>query len=132
MADTARLRVLIADDYPPMAAALERVVSLDCDVVGRLTDGSSLLAETKRLQPDILLLDLRLPNVNSLSACEEIRRVIPGTRVIILTGGLNPNLRQRVLAAGASAFIDKAAPQDLLTAIANTQSSRSDERRDGK
>jgi two-component system invasion response regulator UvrY len=132
MADTARLRVLIADDYPPMAAALERVVSFDCDVVGRLTDGSLLLAETKRLQPDILLLDLRLPNVNSLSACEEIRSLIPRTRVIILTGGLNPDLRPRVLAAGASAFIDKAAPQDLLTAIANTQSSRSDERRDGK
>src|SRR5215467_8616037 len=124
MADTSRLRVLIADDYAPMAAALERIVSLDCDVVGRLTDGSSLLAETKRLQPDILLLDLRLPNVNSLSACEEIRRVIPGTRVIILTGGLNPNLRQRVLAAGASAFIDKAAAQDLLTAIADAHGSR--------
>lgn len=106
-----------------MAAALERVVSLDCDVVGRLTDGNSLLAETKRLQPDILLLDLHLPNVNSLSACEEIRRTIPRTRVIVLTGGLNPNLRPRVLAAGASAFIDKAASQDLLRAIADTQRS---------
>jgi len=93
MADTARLRVLIADDHALMATALERVVSLDSDVVGRLTDGSSLLAETKRLQPDILLLDLHLPNINSLSACEEIRRIIPCTRVIILTGGLNPNLR---------------------------------------
>ena len=121
MADTPRLRVLIADDSAPMATALERVVSVDCDVVGRLTDGSSLLAETKRLQPDILLLDLHLPNVNSLSACEEIRRMIPSTRVIILTGGLNPYLRPMVLAAGASAFIDKGAPQDLLTAIADTQ-----------
>jgi len=123
MADTARLRVLIADDHALMATALERVVSLDSDVVGRLTDGSSLLAETKRLQPDILLLDLHLPNINSLSACEEIRRIIPCTRVIILTGGLNPNLRPRVLAAGAFAFIDKAAPQDLLTAIADMQGS---------
>lgn len=132
MADTPRLRVLIADDSAPMATALERVVSLDCDVVGRLTDGSSLLAETKRLQPDILLLDLNLPNINSLSACEEIRRRIPCARVIILTGGLNPDLRPRVLAAGATAFIDKAAPQDLLTAIADTQGSRSDQLRDGK
>jgi len=121
MADSSRLRVLIADDYAPMAGALERLVSLDCDVVGRLTDGRSLLAETKRLQPDILLLDLYLPNVDSLSACEEIRRMIPCTRVIVLTGGLDPDLRPRVLAAGASAFIDKsAAPRDLLTAIADT------------
>src|SRR5262245_9292781 len=104
MADTGRLRVLIADDYAPMVTALERVVSLNCDVVGRLTDGRSLLAETKRLHPDILLLDLHLPNVNSLSACEEIRRMIPCTRVIILTGGLDPDLRPSVLAAGAFAF----------------------------
>ena len=115
-----------------MATALERIVSLNCDVIGRLTDGSSLLAETKRLQPDILLLDLHLPSVNSLSACAEIRRMIPGTRVIILTGGLNPSLRPTMLAAGASAFIDKAVPQDLLTAIADTQGSRRDELRDGK
>jgi two-component system invasion response regulator UvrY len=121
MADTSRLRVLIADDYAPIATALERVVSLNCDVVGRLADGRSLLAETKRLQPDVLLLDLHLPNVNSLSACEEIRRMIPGTKVIIVTGGLDPDLRRSVLAAGASAFIDKAAPHDLLTAIADTQ-----------
>ena len=80
MADTARLRVLIADDYAPMATALERLVSLDCDVVGRLTDGSSLLVEAKRLQPDILLLDLHLPNVNSLSVCKEIRRMAISTR----------------------------------------------------
>lgn len=123
MADTARLRVLIAEDSASMATALERVVSLDCDVVGRLTDGSSLLAETKRLQPDILLLDLHLPNVNSLLACEEIRRKTPCTKVIILTGGLNPDLRPKVLAAGAVAFIDKGAPQELLAVIANTQGS---------
>jgi len=124
MADTARLRVLIADDYAPMVTALERVVCLDCDVVGRLSDGGSLLAETKRLQPDVLLLDLHLPNVNSLSACEEIARMNPCTKIIVLTGGLDPDLRSRVLAAGASAFIDKtAAPEDLLTAIADTRRS---------
>src|SRR5262245_20037854 len=125
MTDTSRLRVLIADDHAPMAAALARIVSSDCDVVGRVTDGSSLLAETKRLQPDILLLDLFLPDVNSLSACEEIRRMIPCTSVIILTGGLEPDLRPSVLAAGASAFLDKAAAsQHLLTAIADTQARR--------
>jgi two-component system, NarL family, invasion response regulator UvrY len=116
-----RLRVLIADDYGPMVAALERLVSLDCDVVGRLADGMSLLAETKRLQPDVLLLDLNLPSIDSLWACQEIRRTTPSTKVIVLTGGLDPNLRPQVLAAGASAFIEKsAAPRELLAAIAQT------------
>ena len=57
MTDPPRLRVLIADDYEPIVAALERLVSLDSDVVGRLADGMSLLAETTRLQPDVVLLD---------------------------------------------------------------------------
>lgn len=117
--DAPRPRVLIADDSAPVVAALERLVASDCDIVGRLTDGSSLLAETTRLQPDILLLDLHLPGVNSLSACEDIRRLSSHTRVIVVTGGLNPDLRRWVLAAGATAFIDKAAPQELLAAIAD-------------
>ena len=121
IADAARLRILIADDYAPMVLALERLVSLDCDVVGRLADGRSLLAETKRLRPDVLLLDLNLPNVNSLWACEEIRRTMPATKVIVLTGGLDPHLRPHVLAAGASAFIEKsAAPHELLAALGDT------------
>ena len=121
MTDPPRLRVLIADDYGPMVAALERLVSLDCDVVGRLADGTSLLAETKRLRPDVVLLDLNLPGIDSLWACQEIRRTAPSTKVIVLTGGLDPHLRPSVLAAGASAFMEKsAAPRELLAAIAQT------------
>ena len=117
-----RVRILIADDYGPMVAALERIVSFDCEVVGRTADGLSLLAETKRLQPDVLLLDLNLPGIDSLGACREIKRTTPSTRVIVLTGGLDPDLRPDVLAAGASAFIEKsAAPDELLAAIARTQ-----------
>ena len=119
-----RLRVLIADDYAPITLALDRVVSMTCDVVGKLADGTALLDETKRLQPDILLLDLNLPNVNSLVACAEIRRTMPATKVIVLTGGLDPLLRGDVLAAGASAFLDKgAAPELLLAAMDAAQQS---------
>ena len=122
MTDVLRLRVLIADDYAPFVAALERVISHDWDIVGRLADGTSLLAETTRLQPDVLLLDLNLPNLNTLWACQELRRTAPSTKVIVLTGALDPVLRRDVLAAGASAFIDKSAvPSELLTAIADTQ-----------
>ena len=113
-----RLRVLIADDYAPMVTALERLVSLDCEVVGRLADGARLIAEVTRLQPDVLLLDLNLPGVNCLQACAEIRRQVPATRVIVLTGGVDPHLRAEVLGAGAAAFIEKnTAPEDLLAAI---------------
>ena len=122
MANTPRLRVLIADDYAPMLASLERIVSLECDVVGRLTDGQTLIVETRRLQPDVLLLDLNLPNVDTLWACREIGRTTPRTRVIVLTGGLDSYIRRAVLAAGASAFIDKsAASEELIAAITDPQ-----------
>ena len=75
------------------------------------------------MNPAVCLLDLNLPNVNSLWACEEIRRTTPSTKVIVLTGGLDPGIRGDVLAAGASACLEKsAAPHELLTAINDTQS----------
>ena len=122
MAHRARLRILIADDYAPIMIALERIVSLDHEVVGQVADGASLLAETERLRPDVVLLDLNLQNVNSLQACAVIRHTTPATKVIVLTGAVDPDLRQDVLAAGASAFLGKAgSPGDLLTAIADSQ-----------
>ena len=125
MPKAARLRVLIADDYAPMVAALERLVSIECDVVGKIADGAALLAETGRLLPDVLLLDLNLPNIDSLWACQQIKNAMPSTKVIVLTGGLDPNLRRNVLDAGASAFMEKsAAPRELLAAITGTQELR--------
>ena len=122
MAEPKRLRVLIADDYLPMAVALQRLLSVHCDVVGTVADCGSLMEATKRLDPDIVLLDLNLPSGSSLVACQDITRTAPHTRVIVLTGGLDSTLRPHVLAAGASAFIDKSAVRhELLAAIARTQ-----------
>ena len=55
---------MIADDYPDMVKAVSRVLAQDCDVVGTVADGSALLDAAERLQPDVILLDLSLPNAN--------------------------------------------------------------------
>lgn len=111
--------MLIADDYPPMVVALTRLLSTSCEVVASAADCSSLLHATKRLQPDAVVVDLNLRGGNSLLACEEITRTHPNTRVIVLTGGLDLTIRPHVLAAGASAFLDKnAIATELLSAIA--------------
>ena len=111
-------RVLIADDCPPLVCALKRLVSLSCDVIGTVSNCSALLDATRRFEPDVVVVDLNLPGGNSLVACEEITRMRPATRVIVVTGGLDPSVRPYVLAAGASAFIDKmAAADELLAAI---------------
>jgi CheY-like chemotaxis protein len=67
-----RPRVLLADDYPDMVKAVSRLLAVDCEIVGSVTDGSALLQAAQRLQPDVIVLDVNLPNVLSLEACREI------------------------------------------------------------
>ena len=103
-----RPRVLLADDYPAFIAAIGRLLALhDFDVVGSVKDGAELLQEAVRVQPDVIVLDLFMPNVNGLAACRELRRLIPQTPIVVLTAEVDATIRQQVLAAGAFAFITK-------------------------
>ena len=75
---TTRPRVLLADDYPDILKAVARLLALDCEVVGTVADGGALLEAAQRLQPDVIVLDLSLPNVDGLEACRQIARAHPG------------------------------------------------------
>ena len=112
-----RPRVLLADDYPDMVKAVSRLLALDCEIVGSVADGSDLLETAHRLQPDVVVLDVHLPNVRSVEACREITRVNPGTKVIMFTILDDPNVSQAFFEAGASAFVSKLASVDLLATI---------------
>ena len=112
-----RPRVLLADDYPDMVKAVSRLLALDCEIVGSVADGSALLETAHRLQPDVVVLDVNLPNVHSLEACREITRVNPEMKVIMFTAMEDPELSRRFLAAGASAFLSKIASVELLLTI---------------
>ena len=112
-----RPRVLLADDYPDIVNALSRLLELDCEIVGIVADGSALLQEVQRLQPDVIVLDVNLPNVHSLAACREITRVNPTTKVIMFTAMADPAVSQAFFEAGASAFVSKMAARDLPSII---------------
>ena len=112
-----RPRVLLADDYPEMVKAVGRLLALDCDVVGSVADGGALLEAAQRLQPDVIVLDLNLPNVHGLEACRQITQVNPEMKVIVFTALNDPDVRERCFAVGASAFVSKLASVDLLSAI---------------
>lgn len=121
-----RPRVLLADDYPAMVTAVSRLLSLDCDVVGTVEDGSALLEAVQRLQPDLVVLDLNLPDLSGLEACRQITHAYPQTKVIVFTAVTDPEVRQRSLAVGASAFVSKLAPvNDLLSAIKSVSAAKS-------
>ena len=106
--------MLLADDYPDMVKAVSRLLAQDCDVVGSVADGSELLEAAQRLQPDVIVLDLNLPNVDGLDACRQITQAFPEIRVILFTAMSDADVSQRLLGAGASAFVSKLAPVDSL------------------
>jgi DNA-binding NarL/FixJ family response regulator len=111
--------VLLADDHPGFVAAIGRLLARDgYEVVGSVGDGARLLEEAARLQPDVIVLDLFMPGMNGIDACRALTRLIPRTRIIVLTAEHDAEVRQVALAAGASAFIEKlAVGTDLLPAV---------------
>ena len=109
-----RPRVLLAEDHPGVAKAVCRVLALDCDVVGSVADGSAVLEAAQRLQPDVIVVDLNLPNVNGLEACRRITHVNPEAKVIVFSAMDDPAVTQRCFEVGASAFVYKGAGDGAL------------------
>jgi CheY-like chemotaxis protein len=110
--------VLLAEDHAELAKAVSRVLVLDCDVVGNVPDGGAVLDAAQRLQPDVIVLDLNIHNVNGLEVCRQLTHSNLQSKIIVFTAMDEPGLRQRCFEAGASAFVPKM-PGDgqLLSAI---------------
>ena len=123
--DPSRLRVPIADDHPGIVKSLSRLLALDYDVVGSVTNGSGLLEAAERLRPDVVVLDLSLRDVESLEACRQISQRSPQMKVIVFTAAEDPEVRQRAFEAGASVFVHKLAfGDDLLSAVKRLDDNR--------
>ena len=113
-----RPRVLVADDHADLVKAICRLLAMECDVVGSVADGSAVLEAALRLRPDVIVVDLNLPNVNGLEACRQIRQAHPEMKVIVFTAMNDPDVRKRSLEVGASAFVFKMAGNgDLLSTV---------------
>jgi DNA-binding NarL/FixJ family response regulator len=113
-----RPRVLLADDHPGVVKALARFLSLDCDVVGVVGDGSEVAEAAARLQPVVTVVDVHLPNVSGLEVCDRILQTNPRAKVIVITALFDEAIRTEALAAGASGFFPKlTAGNELIDAI---------------
>jgi RNA polymerase sigma factor (sigma-70 family) len=114
------VRVLIVDDDDLMRAGLRGVLSNDeaIDVVGEAGDGQDAIYRTRLLKPDIVLMDVRMPDLDGISATRELLAAFPEVRVVILTTFEQDDYIFGALHAGASGFLLKrTAPEDLLAAI---------------
>jgi DNA-binding NarL/FixJ family response regulator len=113
-----RPRVLLADDHQMLVDALKSVLEPRCEVVGSVTDGRSLLEAAERLQPDVIVLDIAMPQLNGLDAGRKLQQKMPGIKLIFMTMNEDPYLIGEAFRAGASAFLLKqAAGFELIDAI---------------
>ncbi len=113
-----RPRVLLADDHQMLVDALRRVLEPRCEVVGTVGDGRALLEAAAKLQPDIVVVDIGMPELNGLDAARQLRRTLPKVKLIFLTMNQDPYLVGEAFRAGASAFLMKqAAALELTDAI---------------
>jgi DNA-binding NarL/FixJ family response regulator len=110
--------VLIADDQALVRVGLRKILESDAEttVVGEAGDGEDAVTEVRRLQPDVVLMDIRMPVLDGIEATRRIIRAQPGARILILTTfGLDGYVYD-ALHAGASGFMLKDAPPEEIVA----------------
>lgn len=113
-----KTRVLLAEDHQMIREGLCQLLGDRVDVVGTVGDGRSLLAANERLQPDIVLLDISMPQLNGFDAAQQLRRASPNARIIFVTMHDDPDYVQAALRTGALGYVVKsAASSELLTAV---------------
>jgi DNA-binding NarL/FixJ family response regulator len=113
-------RVLIADDDDLMRAGLAELLTADPDIViiGQASTGRQAIERTRQLTPDVVLMDVRMPDLDGIAATRELSRTAPGAKVLILTTFEQDDYIFGALRAGASGFLLKRTrPEDLIAAV---------------
>jgi DNA-binding NarL/FixJ family response regulator len=115
-----RIRVLIADDQRVVREGLGMLVSLieEVEVVGSASNGAEAVRLAEAHHPDVILMDLRMPDVDGVAATADLRRRLPGARVLVLTTYADDAAIMSALRAGAAGYLTKdASAEQIETAI---------------
>ncbi len=113
-------RVLIVDDDDLMRAGLVELLTADpeIEIIGQASTGREAVERARRLTPDVVLMDVRMPDLDGIGATRELAQVAPGARVLILTTFEQDDYVFGALRAGASGFLLKRTrPEELIAAV---------------
>ncbi len=119
------IRILLADDHTILRAGLKMMLNAqpDMEVVGEAHDGRQAIYEAQRLQPDVVLMDITMPDMNGIEATRQIKKLQPEVKVLVLTMHENEEYVFQALRAGASGYMLKeAADTELISALHVVQS----------
>lgn len=111
-----KIRVLIADDHAVVRQGLRKILEewSDMEVVGEAGDGTQAIRKVKALKPDVVLIDIEMPELTGLEAIELMKEAVPNTKVIIVSMHNKDAYVHQALSYGASGYILKAAPESEL------------------
>jgi DNA-binding NarL/FixJ family response regulator len=113
-----RARVLIADDHTLIAELCKRLLEVDFDVVGVVTDGRALVHAAAEFRPDVIMVDVTMPVLNGLDAGRQVKEFLPAVKLVYLTMNSDPEVAAEAFERGASGYLHKTcAAAEMVTAV---------------
>jgi DNA-binding NarL/FixJ family response regulator len=113
-----RPRIILADDHTLIVDALKNLLQPEFEVVGTFADGRALLESAPKLKPDLIVLDIAMPNMSGLNAGARLKELMPAVKLIYLTMNADPDMAGEAFRLGASAYLLKnSAATELVRAI---------------
>src|SRR3954466_6034282 len=110
-----KIKLLVADDHAVVREGVATILKgSDIQVVAEASTGNQAIERAMNLQPDVVLLDVRMPDTDGLEALERIADRSPRTKVVMFTGHENPTYIRRAVALGAAGFVMKGATKDEI------------------
>ena len=113
-----RPRIVLADDHTLVLEGLCKILEDECDVVGTAEDGRILLNMVQEHNPDVVVLDISMPQLNGLDAARQLHKLLPACKIIFLTMHADPTYAREAFQIGASGYLLKrSAATELILAI---------------